>query len=397
MVRPIDRATGTKHQAYGRSGGKKVYIGTFGSAREAKDAEEDHRVTQRKIARGELPADLDTKRTLAQAVKEWLESLAKGKSRSHGGYTDRMNLYILPTLGAVPIAQLTKSQVMRWRDDLAVRLAPATVNGSLSCLASALTYFIDRSWLDKNPCHGVAQIESPERPYTWIQSREEITRLLMHCPGDVRDVVALALGSGLRLDELIHLQWSDVDLERRLIHVHRGKQGSAKSGKVRRVPILDAVLLMLKERALRRGGAVLVFPGKNGRPRSQPGVRDTFKLAVKRAGLDTKLRFHDTRHTFASHWILDSGDIFSLSKVLGHHSVTVTEKFYAHLRPDHWERDYGRVAFVIPNEAPVYEFKRGANGRLTDRVLVPSGRQAGDRRQDRSQPVEIASGSPSAS
>lgn len=365
---------GERWLVYGRRNGRKVYVGTFDSKREAESAERRHLVTQEQIAAGELPPEVDLRRTLKQATDEWLESLTKGKSRSLDGYRDRMNLYILPTLGETSIARLTKSHVMQWRDDIATRLAPTTVNGCITCLSSALSYFVDRGWIELNPCQGVSHVEVPERPYTWIQSKEEITRMLVQCPGDVRDVCALALGSGLRLDELLHLHWTDVDLERRLIHVHRGKQGAAKSGKVRRVPILDCVLPMLRERALRRGGDVLVFPGKPDRhgrvkERSQPGVRDAFKLARDRAGLDKRLRFHDLRHTFASHFILDHGDIFSLSKILGHHSVTVTEKFYAHLRPDHWERDYGRVGFVMPREAAVYEFKRDERGRLTERVL----------------------------
>jgi hypothetical protein len=87
-------------------------------------------------------------------------------------------------------------------------------------------------------------------------------------------------------------------------------------------------------------------------------VQYPYKQAVERAGLDTKLRFHDLRHTFASHWVLDGGDIFRLSKILGHSSVVVTQKFYAHLAPEAWEQDYGRVSFVLPAEGTVYALTR---------------------------------------
>lgn len=366
MIREVNG----RWQVYGRRNGRKVYVGTFDSKRAAESAERRHVVTQEQIAAGELPAETDTKRTLERAAGEWLASLEKRGSRSHEGYTDRMRIYILPELGELAINRLTTARIMEWRDLLAVRFAPATVNGALSCLASALSYFVKRQWLDKNPARDVERVERPEGIYRWIQTREEITKLLGQCPDELRDLVAVALGTGMRMDELAHLQWADVDIERRLIAVHRGRQGTVKSGKARRIPILDAILPLLRERALRRAGDVLVFPGANGKPRSKPGMRDPFKLAVKRAGLDPKLRWHDLRHTFASHWILDGGDVFSLSKVLGHHSVVVTEKFYAHLRPDHWERDYARVAFTIPTEAKVYRFERGDDGKLTDRKLV---------------------------
>ena len=373
MIREIERDGGTRYQVYGRRNGTKVYLSTHDSKREALAAEEDHRVTQRKIDRGELAPDLDLKRTLRVAVGEWLKSLEARGSRSHDSYTTSMDLYVLPELGDVAIASLNRSRVMRWRDGIATKKAPATVNGALACLSSAFSYFVDRDWLTTNPCHGVARVERPDRLYTWIQTRDEITKLLVQCPGDLRDIVALALGAGLRLDELLHLQWADVDIERRLISVHRGRQGTVKSGKERRVPILECVLPMLRQRALARAGALLVFPGRGGEVRSKPGVQAAYKLAVKRATLDLALRFHDLRHTFASHWVLDGGDIFRLSRILGHSNVTITQRTYAHLAPEAWTQDYHRVGFHVPTETPVYRFQHGPNGRLTDRVVAVAG------------------------
>lgn len=366
---PCTSACAHKECAAGRR--RKVYVGSFTSRKEALAAERKHEVTQDMIAAGELAPEVDTKRTLSEAVEEWLKSLEKRGSRSHESYRNSMGIYILPELGSLPVTRVTSARIMEWRDAMAVRFAPATVNGALTCLSSAFTYFVKRQWLDRNPCRGVERVERPERDYRWIQTREEINRLLLHLPGDIRDIIALMLGSGLRVDEVLCLHHADIELDRRLIVVQRGSKGTVKSGRVRRVPILDAVLPMLRQRALRRGGDTLLFPGKDGKRRSQAGVRDAFKLAVKRAGLDPKLRLYDCRHTFASHWVANGGDIFALSKVLGHHSVTVTERFYAHLRPDHWERDYQRVMFHVPDEAPVYEFKRDEKtGRITERVLV---------------------------
>lgn len=182
--------------------------------------------------------------------------------------------------------------------------------------------------------------------------------MLVECPKGIREIVTLAVGTGMRLDELIHLQWADLDLDRRLIAVHRGRHGTTKSGKARYIPILDTLLPFLRELSLKRGGAKLVFPGEDGKPRSKPGVRFPFKQAAKRAGLPEALRFHDLRHTFASHWVLDGGDIFRLSKILGHSNVMITQKVYAHLAPEAWEQDYHRVSFVVPDAGTVYAFTK---------------------------------------
>jgi integrase/recombinase XerD len=211
--------------------------------------------------------------------------------------------------------------------------------------------------MDENPCVGLVRVEVPERSFRWLKSGEDIATLLAACSASIRPIVALLVGTGMRLDEALHLRWGDVDLDRRLIQVQHGRQGTTKSGKARPVPIFDSVLPMLRELALRRAGATLVFPSRERprfgeayveRPRSKPGVFKPFKAALATAKLDTALRLHDLRHTFASLYLLDGGDIFRLSKILGHSSVATTEKVYAHMKPDAWSQDYGRVAFRIP-------------------------------------------------
>jgi len=57
--------------------------------------------------------------------------------------------------------------------------------------------------------------------------------------------------------------------------------------------------------------------------------------------------------------VLDGGDIFRLSKILGHANVTITQKVYAHLAPEAWEQDYHRVSFVVPDTGGVYAFTKG--------------------------------------
>ncbi|HEX4353206.1 MAG TPA: tyrosine-type recombinase/integrase [Polyangiales bacterium] len=365
MIRS-DKKTGRHYVYVAGANGKRRYVGAFGSRKDALQAEQEHAVTQRKIASGELPADLDLDRTVKQAMEAWFKSLELQGSRSLKTYRHHMH-YIEPHLGPVPIARLTKSQLLAWRDKLASKFAPKTVNVTLAMLSSAFRHFIDCGWAAANPCRGVKRLEVPDGVYTWIRTREEMTKLLVECPKGVREVVAVALGTGMRIDEVLHLHWADVDIERRLITVHRGRQGTVKSGKSRWVPILDPMLPFLRELALKRGGAELVFPvtfpkakkgGKMITVRSKAGITTPFKQAVVRAGLPKALRFHDLRHTFASHWVLNGGDIFRLSRALGHATVLITQKFYAHLAPEAWEQDYRRVLFVVPGDDVVYGITR---------------------------------------
>jgi integrase len=59
------------------------------------------------------------------------------------------------------------------------------------------------------------------------------------------------------------------------------------------------------------------------------------------------IRFHDLRHTFASHWVMGGGPLFKLQEILGHKSVQMTLR-YAHLAPDAFTEDHGRLAKTAP-------------------------------------------------
>ena len=373
MIKTIDRADGVRYQVYGKRDGRKVYVGSYDSKRAARDADDEFKVEQRKIATGRLPPQVDQRRTFGTAVKAWLEVLEETGSRSHDEYENRADLYLLPRFKDVPLVDIRRSDVVEWRDELGERVAAATVNTVLGTLSSAFTFFVGRDWIEVNPCQGVKRLKPDARVFPWIQSAEVITRLLGELTMKWRTLVAVLIGTGIRLDEALHLRWDDIDLEHRIITIHRGKKGTTKSGKVRRVPIFDSALAVLEEMKLARGGNVLLWPGgKPGKSLSQPSIRKPFKAALTRAGLPKEIRLHDLRHSFASLFLADGGDIFKLSRILGHHSVAITERVYAHLKPTAFHEDYTRVAFRMPAEANVFRFQlqRRPDGRIAGHVAV---------------------------
>ncbi len=337
-------------QVYGRRDGKKVYVGTRDSEREAKELEQEHVVTQRKIKRGELPPAFNERRTFGEAAKVWLKTLENTGARSYDAYKQRVDLYFV-AFANVPLADIKRTDIIAWRDDQAQRLSAASVNTNMGALSSAFSFFVDRAWIEHNPCVRVKRLKPDGRVFPWLQSNEMITKLLAELAYKWRTIVAVLVGTGVRLDEALYLRWDDVDIEHRLITVHRGAKGTTKSGKARRVPIFDSVLAVLKQMKLERGENVYLWPGgKPGKPLRQPSVRKPFKLALDRLGYPKELRLHDLRHTFASLYLVDGGDIFRLSRILGHNTVAITERTYAHLKPDAFESDYGRVAFRMPSE-----------------------------------------------
>jgi integrase len=363
MIKVHAGTDGTKSfQVYGRARVRdksvRVYVGSFASKREAEAADEEHRVTQRGIRAGDLPPAVDHKRTLGDALDGWLRAIKD--QRSHDEYSDRMRLYVRPTFDRTPIVKITKAKLIDLRSELREReepLAPATINTLFASLSGAFNYFIEQGWCSDNPTKFIKPLEVAERPFLWLQSAGEVQKLLSACNDNIRTLVAVLVGTGMRLDEALHLMWTDVDLQHRVIHVHRGRRGAPKSGRLRHVPIFDSVLTVLREMKLAKGTNTLLWPGAKldkfdeRLPRNKTSVFRPFKAAVQRAGLSKKFRLHDLRHTFAGLFLASGGDIFKLSKILGHSSVAITQQVYAHLHPDAFAEDYSRVSFSMPDKA----------------------------------------------
>jgi integrase len=359
-----------RFQVYGRARIRdksvKVYVGTFASQRDAEAADEEHRVTQRGIKTGELPAAVDSKRTMGDALDAWLRAIAN--QRSHDEYESRMKLYVRPTFDRTPLVKVTKAKLIELRTSLKERdepLSNATINTLFASLSAAFGHFIEQGWCAENPLKLIGPLDVAERPFLWLQSAGDVQKLLSACNDNIRTLVAVLVGTGMRLDEALHLMWVDVDLAHRVIHVHRGRRGAPKSGRLRHVPIFDSVLTVLREMKLAKGKNTLLWPGAKldqfgeQRPRNKSSVFRPFKAAVLRAGVAKNLRIHDLRHTFAGLFLASGGDIFKLSKILGHSSVAITQQVYAHLHPDAFADDYSRVAFVMPeNTGAVLKLRR---------------------------------------
>lgn len=357
MIKTVQRADGVRYQVYGYRTGKKHYVGSFERKRDAEHADEDFRSNTRKIDRGELAADHGERRTLGPSIQAWLKMLDATKSRSRIAYGEFVKSLIEPHLGSRLLASLDRKTIETWRSDLVGKAAATSINAAITCLGSACRWFVDQAWIKDNPVRGVRRLKVPLRSYLWIRTRAEFERVLGHLNPEFRDMAAIAVGTMIRIDEMLHLQWDDVDIENRLLTIQRGRKGPPKSGRIRHVPILDSVLPVFKARALKRGGATLVFPGKKG-VRSKKPMGVAFKRALLKAGLDTKVRWHDLRHTGASWWVMSGGDIFRLSKLLGHADVKLTRDTYAHLAPEAWQQDYQRISFRLPGEAKVIALAR---------------------------------------
>lgn len=159
-------------------------------------------------------------------------------------------------------------------------------------------------------------------------SVEEIQDLIEAAEPHLKPVLIFALNTGCRKGEILGLTWDRVDLKHGTIYLNK-----TKSGKPRKVPINDPLRAMLKG-LVRRLDTNLVFynPATGGRWHE---LKRSFATACRKAKIHD-FRFHDLRHTFASQLVMAGVDLTTVSRLLGHASLTMTLR-YSHIASDHFQ------------------------------------------------------------
>lgn len=224
-----------------------------------------------------------------------------------------------------------------------------TVNVELEIFRAIFNHAVEKGFLDKDPVKGVRHLEVRQVTEERVLSKAEAERFLRHVKkedAEDYDVFSLLLHTGMRLGEVRHLAWPNVDLKARVIHIRpfefmnplTGEKTfwSAKSkhdrGK-REVPIDDTVLEIL-ERRKKEAKDTFVFA-----PYTDPGhwnkkIRLRVMKYMKAIGIREFTRPHWLRHTFIS-WLAMAGKPKeSIMDIVGHVEEDTFER-YRHTTPEH--------------------------------------------------------------
>lgn len=221
--------------------------------------------------------------------------------------------------------QISVMDVEKFKTKRINEVSPATVNRALSCLKSLFNKAIAWEKFDgMNPVCKVKLLKENNKRLRYLE-KEEIERLLAVCDESLKPVVVVALNTGMRLGEILGLKWQDVDFRRGIIYLLR-----TKSGDKREIPMNELVRRALTG-VRKHPSSEYIFCHKDGNPRKT--VRKSFSTAMKKSNIEN-FRFHDLRHTFASHLVMAGIDLNTVRELLGHADLTMTLR-YAHLSQDH--------------------------------------------------------------
>lgn len=194
-------------------------------------------------------------------------------------------------------------------------------------------------------------LQSPQRAryLPQVLTEAEIDALAKHCKTN-RDrlIVELLYGAGLRVSELINLNWSDLNLSRGSLKCF------GKGSKERIVPMGSQALQAIekykaelaKERKKKPGN--VIFTNRKGERLSRLIVWQVLKRLAKDAGIEKKMSPHTLRHSFATHLLENGADLRSVQELLGHASIMTTQ-LYTHLSRAHLRRTYRKAQEFLSN------------------------------------------------
>ena len=203
-------------------------------------------------------------------------------------------------------------------------MQPPSINSAVSALRFLFTVTLDRPDLARR----LTIVRQPRR-LPVVLSVQEVTLLLQAAPGPkYKAAFATAYGAGLRVSEVVALKVGDVDSERMLLRIERGK------GRKDRHAMPPQVLELLRAwwREGRRLGVLLprgwLFPGRNPvEPLSTRQLSRAVHAAAEAAGIKKRVSPHTLRHSFATHLLEQDTDIRVIQVLLGHAKLDTTARY----------------------------------------------------------------------
>lgn len=272
--------------------------------------------------------------TLREFAPRFVDGYAKANRLKPSGVAGKksiLSVHLIPLLGDKKLDAIQTEDVQHLKSALVER-APKTVNNVLTALSVMLKTAVEWDVIERVPC--VIKLLKTPKNVASFHDFDEYERLVESAQSDRHAKLLVLLGgeAGLRCGEMMALEWSDVDLNKRQLCVARsewkGHVTAPKGGRLRYVPLTKRLTEALRETRHLRGARVLCE--KNGQPLTQKVVQVLMRRVAKRANV--KPGVHILRHTFCSHLAMRGAPARAIQELAGHQDLATTQR-YMHLSP----------------------------------------------------------------
>jgi len=311
----------------------------------------------RSIRHGEeIPQQKQKAPTFSCLAEKYLEWSSENKSRRGVEDRSRYENHLKDRFAEKYLDQISPFDLERMKSEmLKAGYAPKTVSHLLGLIRAMFNKAADWNlYQGPNP---VRKVKMPiiQNTRDRFLTYEEADVLLSELKRDPRvkkeyrelkdpklhDITLLSLHTGARASEIFNLKGHDIDFQNGLITLR-----DTKNTETRHIPMTNMVREMLKRRMPQEPSGY-VFTDSKGRKMKE--VSNAFDRVVSRLGFNNNVEdprqrvvFHTCRHTFASWLAIQGTPLYTIAKLMGHKSISMSER-YSHLSPDHKKESIGRL------------------------------------------------------
>lgn len=277
-------------------------------------------------------------------AKTWLNGKrAMGLSQSSiSNYESYLEVHLFTFFGKIDIKEIGKKDIEKFQINYSRTHNAKGTNLVMAVLKSILKEATKEGYLLRNPTEGLKRI-SEDNPVEAYWTRSEINQFLSGSfKNNYYDLILIALNTGMRKGELAGLKWDRVDLSLNQVTISRtrdnfGLKERTKTKLKRVIPMNQLMRMTFLKLFQSRKGSEYVFVNQDDSPIEVHHIYRNFTKAQKSAKITNLIRFHDLRHTFASQFMMNNGNVFDLQKILGHTDIKMTMR-YAHYSPEHLQK-----------------------------------------------------------
>lgn len=269
--------------------------------------------------------------------------------------------HLLPFVGTVKIRSIERSHGTQLLQILKSKgLANRTVNKILIEFNQIVSFAELEGYISKSPLRNFTMLKLNPGRVDYLSNQEILQLLRAISKEDIYPLLVVALNTGMRIGELTGLCWDGINFETDTAEVSRtlgrgGLKDTTKTNLVRYIPMNVEVKTIFQRLMRFQRSAKFVFANSSGKPFNPDHYSQReFQKSLEFAGV-RKVNFHVLRHTYASEFMMNGGNIYDLQKILGHTKVDMTMK-YAHLSPHHLRKVVETVRFSAEGNQSVSPF-----------------------------------------
>ena len=223
----------------------------------------------------------------------------------------------------------TKEDILNYISFLRENLNEKSINRHISSLKSFYLYLLDMNYIKINPLEDISILKVKKTLPKYL-STEEVDKLLnikLNTAFDYRNKAMLEViyGTGLRVSELVKLEYSNIDFENSIVRV----KGKGKKDRI--VPLGEIASYYLKiyindyrKKLLNKNNYNEIFLNNHGKPITRQGFNFILENIRRETGIEKELTPHTLRHSFATHLLEGGADIRSIQEMLGHENISTT-------------------------------------------------------------------------